>query len=354
MTALIKNPGKIIVHDMTLRDGMHPKRHLLSLDEMRRIAQGLDDAGVPLIEVTHGDGLGGTSVNYGFPAHSDKEYLEAVVPLLRRAKVSVLLIPGIGTVDDLAMAHEAGASTVRVATHCTEADVSEQHIGLGRRLGMDTVGFLMMAHMADEKKVLEQALLMESYGANCIYCTDSAGYMLPDDVRIRISTLREHLKPETEIGFHGHHNLAMGVANSIAAIECGANRIDAAAAGLGAGAGNTPMEVLVAVLTRMGIETGVDVFKISDVAEDLVVPIMDSLIRIDRDSLTLGYAGVYSSFLLFAKRASAKYGIPARDILVELGRKRMVGGQEDMIEDTALTMARERAEKEARLSAKAA
>ena len=337
------NYGRIVLHDMTLRDGMHPKRHRLSLSEMRTIAIGLDEAGIPLIEVTHGDGLGGASVNYGFPAHTDKEYLEAVVPLMKRAKVSVLLIPGIGTVDDLAVAHACGASTVRVATHCTEADVSEQHIGVARRLGMDTVGFLMMAHMASPEKILEQALLMESYGANCVYCTDSAGYMLPDDVRARISLLREHLKPKTEIGFHGHHNLAMGVANSIAAIECGATRIDAAAAGLGAGAGNTPMEVLVAVCSRMGIDTGVDVFKISDVAEDLVVPIMDHPIRLDRDSLALGYAGVYSSFLLFAKRASVKYGIPARDILVELGRQRMGGGQEDMIEETAITLSRQRA-----------
>jgi 4-hydroxy-2-oxovalerate/4-hydroxy-2-oxohexanoate aldolase len=336
--------GRIVLHDMTLRDGMHPKRHRMSLSDMRTIAVGLDNAGVPLIEVTHGDGLGGSSLNYGFPAHTDKEYLEAVVPLMKQAKISVLLIPGIGTVDDLAVAHACGASTVRVATHCTEADVSEQHIGMGRQWGMDTVGFLMMAHMASPEKILEQALLMESYGANCVYCTDSAGYMLPDDVRARISLLRKHLKSETEIGFHGHHNLAMGVANSIAAIECGATRIDAAAAGLGAGAGNTPMEVLVAVCSRMGIETGVDVFKISDVAEDLVVPIMDHPIRLDRDSLALGYAGVYSSFLLFAKRASVKYGIPARDILVELGRQGMVGGQEDMIEDTALTLVRKLAD----------
>ena len=333
---------KVVVHDMSLRDGMHPKRHQISLQQMQSIAAGLDEAGVPLIEVTHGDGLGGASVNYGFPAHSDEEYLRGVIPLLKKAKASALLIPGIGTVDHLHMAHECGVGTIRVATHCTEADVSEQHIGLSRKLGLDTVGFLMMAHMTEPAKLLEQARLMESYGANCIYATDSAGYMLPEHVRARIGLLREKLKPETEIGFHGHHNLAMGVANSVVAVEYGARRIDAAAAGLGAGAGNTPMEVFVAVCERMGIETGVDVFKISDVAEDLVVPIMDHPIRIDRDALTLGYAGVYSSFLLFAKRASAKYGIPARDILVELGRRRMVGGQEDMIEDTALTMARER------------
>ena len=333
---------KITLHDMTLRDGMHPKRHLMSLDQMKSIAQGLDAAGVPLIEVTHGDGLGGSSVNYGFPAHTDEEYLGAVIPLMKQAKVSALLLPGIGTVDHLKMAHGLGVNTIRVATHCTEADVSEQHITFARKLGMDTVGFLMMAHMAGAEKLVSQARLMESYGANCIYVTDSAGYLLPDGVKERLTAVREALKPETELGFHGHHNLAMGVANSIAAIECGATRIDAAAAGLGAGAGNTPMEVLVAVLDRMGAQTGVDVWKIQDVAEDLVVPIMDFPIRIDRDALTLGYAGVYGSFLLFAKRAGAKYGIPARDILVELGRKKMVGGQEDMIEDTAMTMARER------------
>ena len=266
-----------------------------------------------------------------------------MIPELKQAKVSALLLPGIGTVEHLRMAHELGVGTIRVATHCTEADVSEQHIGLARTLSLDTVGFLMMAHMSSPAQLVVQAKLMESYGANCIYITDSAGHMLPDDVTARISQVRDALKPETELGFHGHHNLAMGVANSVAAVAAGANRIDAAAAGLGAGAGNTPMEVFVAVCDRMGIETGVDVFAISDVAEDLVVPIMDAPIRLDRDALTLGYAGVYSSFLLFAKRAEAKYGIPARDILVELGRQRLVGGQEDMIEDAALTMVRARA-----------
>nr|AMK59092.1 4-hydroxy-2-oxovalerate aldolase [uncultured bacterium UPO38] len=333
--------GKTIrLHDMTLRDGMHPKRHRMTLEQMRTIARGLDDAGIPLIEVTHGDGLGGASVNYGFPAHSDEEYLAAVIPLLRRAQVSALLLPGIGTVDHLRMARELGVHTIRVATHCTEADVAEQHITLARKLEMDTVGFLMMAHMNSPQGLAAQARLMEGYGANCVYVTDSAGHLLPDGVRERVAAVRAALDPATEVGFHGHHNLALGVANSIAAIEAGAARIDAAAAGLGAGAGNTPMEVLVAVCDLMGIKTGVDVFKIQDVAEDLVVPIMDFPIRIDRDALTLGYAGVYGSFLLFAKRAEQKYGVPARDILVEMGRRGMVGGQEDMIEDTALTLAR--------------
>ena len=334
---------KIIVHDMSLRDGMHPKRHQITIEQMQSISQGLDEAGVPLIEVTHGDGLGGASVNYGFPAATDEEYLRAVIPHLKQAKVSALLLPGIGTVDHLRMAADCGVTTIRVATHCTEADVSEQHINLGAKMGLDTVGFLMMAHMVSAEEIVEQALLMESYGANCLYVTDSAGYMLPEHVTERIGLLRSKCHPDTEIGFHGHHNLAMGIANSIAAVEAGANRIDGACGGMGAGAGNTPLEVFVAVCDRMGIETGVDVFKISDVAEDRVTPILDFPVRIDRNALTLGYAGVYSSFLLFAERAEKKYGISAREILLELGRRRMVGGQEDMIEDCALTMVKERA-----------
>ncbi|MDO2947487.1 4-hydroxy-2-oxovalerate aldolase [Aeromonas simiae] len=328
------------LHDMSLRDGMHAKRHQLSLEQVVSVATGLDEAGVPLIEVTHGDGLGGASLNYGFPAHSDEEYLKAVVPRMKQAKISALLLPGIGTVDHLRMAVDCGISTVRVATHCTEADVSEQHIGMAAKLGLDTVGFLMMAHMASPQTLLEQARLMVSYGANCIYCTDSAGYMLPGDVAERFRLLRAELPAEIELGFHGHHNLGMAIANSLVAIECGASRIDGSVAGLGAGAGNTPLEVLCAVLERMGTPSGVDLYRIMDVAEDRVVPMMDQPIRMDRDALTLGYAGVYSSFLLFAKRAEQKYGVSARDILVELGRRGTVGGQEDMIEDLALTMAR--------------
>jgi 4-hydroxy-2-oxovalerate/4-hydroxy-2-oxohexanoate aldolase len=331
---------KVTLHDMSLRDGMHPKRHQITLKEMIDVATALDAAGIPLIEVTHGDGLGGASINYGFPLHTDEEYLRAVIPKLRRTRVSALLLPGIGTVEHLRMAVDCGVKTIRVATHCTEADVSGQHIGLARKLGVDTVGFLMMAHMTPPEALLTQAKLMEGYGANCIYCTDSAGYMLPDDVTARIAILRTELRPETEVGFHGHHNLGMGIANSLAALEAGAARIDASAAGLGAGAGNTPLEVLVAVLDRMGVDHGADLYKVMDVAEDLVLPMMDTPVRIDRDALVLGYAGVYSSFLLFAKRAGERYGVPSRDILVEMGRRKTVGGQEDMIEDVALDMAR--------------
>jgi len=331
---------KVTLHDMCLRDGMHPKRHQITLEQMIAVATALDAAGVPLIEVSHGDGLGGSSINYGFGRHSDQEYLAAVVPKMKRARISALLLPGIGTVDDLRMAAGEGVATIRIATHCTEADVAGQHIGLARKLGLDTVGFLMMAHMIEPEALLAQAKLMESYGANVVYCTDSAGTMLPADVTARIGLLRAELRPETEVGFHGHHNLGMGIANSIAAIEAGAARIDGSAAGLGAGAGNTPLEVFVAVLDRMGADHGIDLYKLMDVAEDLIVPMMDVPVRIDRDALILGYAGVYSSFLLFAQRAGAKYGISPRDLLVELGRRKTIGGQEDMIEDLALDMAR--------------
>lgn len=335
--------GKSVkLHDMCLRDGMHAKAHQISVEQMIRLACALDEAGVPLIEVTHGDGLGGASVNYGFPAASDEAYLKAVTPRMKNAAISALLLPGIGTVEHLNMARDCGVRVIRVATHCTEADVSEQHISLARKLELDTVGFLMMAHMAAPDQLLAQARLMESYGANCVYCTDSAGYMLPDDVAARIGALRDGLDSGTEIGFHGHHNLALGIANSLAAIEAGASRIDGSAAGLGAGAGNTPLEVFNAVLDRMGVDTGVDVFKLMDVAEDLVTPMMDQPLRVDRDSLIMGYAGVYSSFLLHAKRVGEKYRIPSGDILVELGKMKTIGGQEDMIEDVALNLAKAR------------
>lgn len=329
---------KIKLHDMSLRDGMHSVSHQFSVDDMVRMAMALDDAGMPLIEVTHGDGLGGSSVNYGFGKHTNKEYLEAVIPKLKNAKVSALLLPGLGTVKDLEMAVDCGISSIRVATHCTEADVSEQHIKKGQELGLDTVGFLMMAHMTDPEALLEQAKKMVDYGANCIYATDSAGYLLPDGVSDRIAILKAEFGDEIEIGFHGHHNLAMGIANSLAAIEAGAIRIDGSVAGFGAGAGNTPLEVMVAVCDRMGVETGVSVDKIMDVAEDIALPLMPTPTRIDRDSLTLGYAGVYSSFLLHAKRAEKNHGVPSREILMELGRMGAVGGQEDMIEDVALEM----------------
>lgn len=334
---------KIRLHDMSLRDGMHSIRHQFTLQNMQDLSQALDKARVPLIEVTHGDGLAGASVNYGFGLHSDKEYLEAVIPHLKHSQVSVLMLPGIATIKDLKMVEDLGVRTVRVATHCTEADVAEQHIKYAAKQGFDTVGFLMMSHMVGPEKILEQAKLMYGYGANCLYMTDSAGHMLPEDVKEKIGILRDAFPAEIEIGFHGHHNLAMGVANSLAAVEAGATRIDGSVAGFGAGAGNTPLEVFAAVCDMYGIETGVDVSALMDAAEDVAVPIMgDQLPRINRNALTLGYAGVYSSFLLHAKRAEEKHGIPAREILLELGRRGAIGGQEDMIEDVALEMLRTR------------
>ena len=333
---------KIILHDNCLRDGMHAKKDLITLDQMVALSTGLDEAGVPLIEITHGHGLGGASEIYGIPLHSDEEYFNAVIPRMKQAKISALMVPGIGTVDHLKMAKDCGVHTIRICTHCTEADVSEQHIAAARKLGFDTVTFLMMAHMGTPEQLLEQAKLMEEYGAQCIYVTDSAGYLLPDDVTDRVGLLRAELRPETQVGFHGHHNLGMAIANSLAAVDAGAVRIDGSAAGLGAGAGNTPLEIFVAVCNRMGVETGVDLYKIMDVAEDVVVPMMDQPVRVDRDSLSIGYAGVYSSFLFYAQRAEKKYGISARDLLVELGRRSVIAGQEDMIEDTAIEMAQAR------------
>ena len=332
---------EITVHDMCLRDGMHAKRHQITVNEMVKISKAMDEAGIPMIEVTHGDGLGGASVNYGFPTAKDEEYLTAVCKEMKNAKISALLLPGIGTVDHMRMAVDCGISAIRIATHCTEADISQQHLEMARSVdNLDTVGFLMMAHMIEAEELVTQLKMMEDFGAHCVYITDSAGYMLPDDVTSRVALARAELKPETELGFHGHHNMAMGVANSVAAVAAGADRIDASLAGLGAGAGNTPLEVFVAVCDRMGIETGIDTFKAMDVAEDLIIPMMDHPVRVDRDALTLGYCGVYSSFLLFAKRSAKKYNLSTRDILVELGRRRTVGGQEDMIEDLALDMAK--------------
>ena len=333
---------RIILHDMTLRDGMHAKKEQISVEQMVKIATALDEAGVSLIQVTHGAGVGGNSLQHGFAPHSNEEYIGAVAAKMKQAKISVLLVPGLGTMREVQSAFDHGARSVHVATHCTEADTAPQHIAYCRKLGMDTTGFLMMAHLNSAEGLAQQGKLMESYGAQTIYITDSAGYMLPEDVKRAIGKLRETLKPETEIGFHGHNNLGMGIANSLAAIEQGASRIDASVAGLGAGAGNTPLEVFAAVCERMGIVTGVDLFKLMDLAEEQIVPMMDHLVRIDRDSLTLGFAGVYSTFLLHAKRAAQRFGVPARDILVELGRKKMISGQEDMIIDTAMTMAKQR------------
>ncbi|MEK5334236.1 MULTISPECIES: 4-hydroxy-2-oxovalerate aldolase [unclassified Lysinibacillus] len=338
MNSQVNKPIRLT--EVCLRDGSHVVAHQFTEQQVRDVVRGLDDAGMHYIEVSHGDGLGGSTFQYGKSLVNEMKLIEAAVAACTKSKVAVLLIPGIGTVHELKQANDLGARLVRVATHVTEADVSAQHMSKARELGMETVGFLMMAHSAPVEKLVEQAKKMESYGAEAVYITDSAGALLPHEVRERVRALRQSL--QIEVGFHAHNNLSMAVANTVVAIEEGATRIDGSVRCLGAGAGNTQTEVLLAVLDRMGIDIGIDLYKMMDVAENIVGPLLPGSQEIRKGSLVLGYAGVYSSFLLHAERAGKKFGLDPRDILIELGKQKVVGGQEDMIIDVAAELAKKR------------
>ena len=333
---MTKNFVRVI--DTSLRDGMHGVNHSFSPQDMAEIASALERAEVDTIEVGHGDGLAGSSINYGLASASDEKYLRAVKQKLAGTRLAVLLLPGIGTVEELKKASNLGIDVVRVATHVTEADVSEQHMKISKDLGLEVMGFLMMSHTRGPEVIIEEGKKMESYGADVVYVVDSAGALTPDAVRVRVEALLENL--EVEVGFHAHNNLGLGVGNTLAAVEEGVRIVDGSLAGLGAGAGNAQTEILIIALEKMGYETGVDIFKIMDAAEDVVKPKLSRLPRVDRDAITLGYSGVYSSFLLHAKEAAHKFGIDSRDILVELGKREAVGGQEDWIYDVAYELAK--------------
>ncbi|OAK55874.1 4-hydroxy-2-oxovalerate aldolase [Rhodococcoides kyotonense] len=328
----------IRVTDTSLRDGSHHKRHMFTADDARAIVSALDGAGVPVIEVTHGDGLGGSSFNYGFSKTPEQELISVAAATAENAKIAFLMLPGLGVKDDIVAAQGNGASICRVATHCTEADVAVQHFGLARDRGLETVGFLMMAHSQPPEVLAKQARIMADAGCQCVYVVDSAGALVLEQVTDRVAALVAELGDDAQVGFHGHENLDLAVANSICAVRAGAQQIDGSARRFGAGAGNTPVEAFVGVCDKLGIETGIDFFAICDAAEDVVRPVMPAECLLDRQALMMGYAGVYSSFLRHAERHAERYGVSTAELLVRAGERKLVGGQEDQLIDIALEL----------------
>jgi 4-hydroxy 2-oxovalerate aldolase len=330
------------ITDTTLRDGSHAMAHQFTEEQVRAVVHALDASNVQVIEVTHGDGLGGSSFNYGFSREDEVKLISAAVEEATQAAIAVLLVPGIGTMNDLRGARDAGASVARIATHCTEADVSIQHFGLARELGMETVGFLMMAHRTDPDTLARQARIMVDAGAQCVYVVDSAGALVLGDAQARVEALHREIGAQAQIGFHGHQNLSLGIANSVLAYQNGAKQIDGALCALGAGAGNSPTEVLAATFDHLGVTTGLDVGGVLAAAEEVVRPFLPRWPKMDRSAIVQGWAGVYSSFLLHAERAAERYDVPAHEILQRVGELGYVGGQEDMIIDVALQLRQQR------------
>ncbi len=341
-TTPAEQPRDLRITDSTLRDGSHAMSHQFTSEQVRAIVHALDTSGVEVIEVAHGDGLGGSSFNYGFSREDEFDLIAAAVDEARQAKIAVLMLPGLGTVEHLRKAHSLGASVARIATHCTEADVSVQHFGAARDLGMETVGFLMLSHRVGPAELARQARIMVDAGAQCVYVVDSAGALVLSDAQERVRALVDEIGHQAQVGFHGHQNLSLGVANSVLAYQAGARQVDGALCALGAGAGNAPTEVLAATFDRMGIRAGIDVPGVMAAAQDVVKPVIPRLPWMDRSAIVQGHAGVYSSFLLHAERAAERYGVPAHEILQRVGEAGYVGGQEDMIIDIALQLAEHR------------
>ena len=330
---------QILITDPTLRDGNHAVAHQLSAKQVAIYCSAADKAGIPIVEVGHGNGLGASSLQVGEALESDETLLKTAREHLINSKLSIHVIPGFATIErDLKKAIEFGVDIVRVASHCTEADITQRHIGFSREKGKEAYGVLMMSHMASPEMLVEEAKKMELYGAEAIIIMDSAGAYLPTDVSERITALVEALS--VPVGFHGHNNLGMGIANSIAAVEAGAKILDGTAKGFGAGAGNAQIEILIAVLEKMGYHTGINLYKVLDAVDIAEKEIMPFVPTIKTESIVSGLAGVFSGFAKHVSRISKEYNVDPRDVYFELGKRNVVAGQEDLIIEVVLNLAK--------------